>query len=113
MSHKAKALSMFDPTLVKPAIVDSFKKLDPRVQWRNPVMFVVYVGSILTTVLFFQALGGQGEAPAGFILAVSRTGQKSRHYNMVETSHAAAAPNGQPSGGAYDAAGTGGYGSDS
>jgi len=71
MSHKAKALSMFDPALVKPAIVDSFKKLDPRVQWRNPVMFVVYVGSILTTLLFFQALGGQGEAPAGFILAVA------------------------------------------
>jgi len=71
MSHKAKALSMFDPTLVQAAIVDSFKKLDPRVQWRNPVMFVVYVGSILTTLLFFQALGGQGEAPAGFILAVA------------------------------------------
>jgi K+-transporting ATPase ATPase B chain len=34
-------------------------------------MFVVYVGSILTTILYFQALGGKGEAPAGFILAVS------------------------------------------
>ena len=41
-----------------------FRKLDPRVQWRNPVMFVVYIGSILTTVLWFQALGGRGEAPA-------------------------------------------------
>ena len=40
-------------------------------QWRNPVMFVVYVGSILTTVLWVQALGGQGEAPAGFILAIA------------------------------------------
>ena len=66
-----KTLTLFDPTLVKPAIVDSFKKLDPRLQWRNPVMFVVYVGSILTTVLWAQALGGQGEAPAGFILAVA------------------------------------------
>jgi hypothetical protein len=40
---------MFDPALIKPAIIDSFKKLSPRTQWRNPVMFVVYVGSILTT----------------------------------------------------------------
>ncbi|MDG4595410.1 MAG: potassium-transporting ATPase subunit KdpB [Candidatus Contendobacter sp.] len=66
-----KTLTLFDPTLVKPAIVDSFKKLDPRLQWRNPVMFVVYVGSILTMVLWAQALGGQGEAPAGFILAIA------------------------------------------
>jgi K+-transporting ATPase ATPase B chain len=62
---------MFDPVLVKPAIVDSFRKLNPVVQWRNPVMFVVYVGSILTTVIWVQALTGQGEAPAGFILAIS------------------------------------------
>ena len=66
-----KNLAMFDPVLMKPAIVDSFKKLDPRLQWRNPVMFVVYVGSILTTVLWLQALKGQGEAPAGFILAIT------------------------------------------
>ncbi len=66
-----KTLALFDPTLVKPAIVDSFKKLDPRLQWRNPVMFVVYVGSALTTVLWAQALGGHGEAPAGFILAIA------------------------------------------
>ena len=69
MTHKT--LSLFDPTLVKPAIVDSFKKLDPRLQWRNPVMFVVYVGSILTTLLAIQALGGEGDAPAGFILAIA------------------------------------------
>lgn len=69
MTHKK--LAMFDSALVKPAIVDSFKKLNPAVQWRNPVMFVVYVGSILTTVLWAQALGGEGEAPAGFILAIA------------------------------------------
>jgi K+-transporting ATPase ATPase B chain len=63
--------TLFDPKLVKPAIVDSFKKLDPRVQWRNPVMFVVYVGSIITTLLAAQAIGGQGEAPASFILAIT------------------------------------------
>jgi potassium-transporting ATPase ATP-binding subunit len=38
---------------------------------RNPVMFVVFVGSLLTTALGVQALAGHGEAPAGFILAVS------------------------------------------
>ena len=69
MTHKK--LAMFDPVLVKPAVVDAFKKLNPRVQWRNPVMFVVYVGSVLTTALWIQALGGHGEARASFILAVT------------------------------------------
>ncbi|TDV12218.1 K+-transporting ATPase ATPase B chain [Paraburkholderia caballeronis] len=63
--------SMFDPSLVKPAIADSFRKLAPRTQLRNPVMFCVYVGSILTTILWIAALAGQAEAPAGFILAVA------------------------------------------
>ncbi|WP_087631085.1 potassium-transporting ATPase subunit KdpB [Caballeronia telluris] len=62
---------MFDPRIVRPAIVDSFRKLTPRTQLRNPVMFCVYVGSILTTVLWFAALAGQAEAPSGFILAVA------------------------------------------
>jgi len=62
---------MFDRALLGPALLDAFRKLDPRVQWRNPVMFVVYIGSILTTVLWVQALGGRGEAPAWFILNVA------------------------------------------
>ena len=66
-----KTFSLFDPELIRPAIVDSFRKLDPRLQWRNPVMFVVFVGSILTSVLWVQALLGRGEAPAGFILAIA------------------------------------------
>jgi len=66
-----KTFSLFDAELIKPAIVESFKKLAPKVQWRNPVMFVVYVGSILTTLLWLQALGGHGEARGGFILGVS------------------------------------------
>jgi len=69
--HSKTGKGMFDPALIKPAIVDSFKKLSPRTQWRNPVMFVVYVGSILTTALWLQALGGKGEAAPGFILAIS------------------------------------------
>ncbi|HTV80632.1 MAG TPA: potassium-transporting ATPase subunit KdpB [Steroidobacteraceae bacterium] len=64
-------LSMFDRSLLAPAVADSFSKLDPRVQWRNPVMFVVYVGAILTTVLGAQALLGKGEAPAWFIIHVA------------------------------------------
>jgi len=53
------------------AIRDSFLRLDPRQQIRNPVMFVVEVTSVLTTMLFFQALFGRGEAPAPFIGSVS------------------------------------------
>jgi K+-transporting ATPase ATPase B chain len=64
-------LPLFDPTLVRPALIESFRKLDPRVQWRNPVMFVCYIGSALTLLLWLQAVLGKGEAPAGFILAVS------------------------------------------
>src|ERR1700676_71967 len=66
-----KSLTLFDSTLLGPAVADSFRKLSPAVQVRNPVMFVVYIGSILTTILFVQALRGQGEAPAGFILGVT------------------------------------------
>src|ERR1700726_332610 len=66
-----KSLALFDSALLGPAVADSFRKLSPMVQIRNPVMFVVYIGSILTTILFFQALRGQGEAPAAFILAVA------------------------------------------
>jgi K+-transporting ATPase ATPase B chain len=58
-------------SILREALVDSFVKLLPQHQWRNPVMFVVYIGSILTTILYVQALGGHGEAPAGFILAVT------------------------------------------
>ncbi|MBC7834266.1 MAG: potassium-transporting ATPase subunit KdpB [Phycisphaerales bacterium] len=64
---------MFDPKIVRQAAVDSFRKLDPRLMLRNPVMFVVYVGSFLTTGLWIQALfgGGAAEEPAGFILAIA------------------------------------------
>ena len=58
-------------SIFQQALIDTVVKLLPQHQWRNPVMFVVYVGSILTTILYVQALGGQGEAPAGFILAVA------------------------------------------
>ncbi|MGO9950562.1 MAG: potassium-transporting ATPase subunit KdpB [Steroidobacteraceae bacterium] len=66
-----KSLKLFDRELLVPALADSFRKLSPRVQLRNPVMFVVYVGSILTSILFLQAVRGSGEAPPAFILAVT------------------------------------------
>ena len=68
-SHKSK--SLFEPTIVGPAIVASLKKLDPRHQIKNPVMFVVLVVSVLTSGLWFQAVFGHGEAPASFILAIT------------------------------------------
>ena len=66
-----KPFVLLDPALLKPAVVAAFAKLSPRVQWRNPVMFVVYIGSILTTLLGLQALQAKGEAPAGFIFSVA------------------------------------------
>ncbi|HSI48568.1 MAG TPA: potassium-transporting ATPase subunit KdpB [Ideonella sp.] len=68
-----KSFSLFDPALARPAVVDAFRKLSPRVQWRNPVMFVVYVGSILTTGLWLQAAfgGGAAQGSPGFTLAVA------------------------------------------
>src|SRR5215470_9029621 len=56
---------------LREAMLDSFRKLAPRDQVRNPVMFVVYVGAILTTILLVQALVGKGEASPGFILHVT------------------------------------------
>jgi K+-transporting ATPase ATPase B chain len=57
-------LTLFDPALVRPALLDAFRKLDPRVQRRNPVMFVVYVGSAFTTALAFAK-------PETFTIAVA------------------------------------------
>ena len=71
MMTKTKVRPLFDPPIVRRAILESFKKLNPRGQVKNPVMFVVLICAVLTTLLFAQALFGQGEAPAGFILGVS------------------------------------------
>jgi K+-transporting ATPase ATPase B chain len=59
-----KTLALFDPVLLRPALLDAFKKLNPRIQWRNPVMFVVYVGSAFTTLLALQQ-------PSGFTIWVA------------------------------------------
>ena len=59
-----RGFSLFDPALTRAALVDAFRKLDPRVQWRNPVMAVVYLGSGLTTALSLAQ-------PDGFVIAVT------------------------------------------
>ncbi len=64
-------ISSWNLTILKSAIISSFLKLSPLHQLRNPVMFSVYVGSILTSALFVQALMGHGEAPTYFILAIT------------------------------------------
>ena len=69
-----KKISLFDRTIAGRAAIEAFRKLDPRLQLRNPVMFVVFVGSLLATALWVQALADPpkgGEAPAGFILAIA------------------------------------------
>jgi K+-transporting ATPase ATPase B chain len=71
MSSLSKSRPLFDPPIVKQAAIDALRKLDPRHQIRNPVMFVVLIGAVLTLLLYMQALVGSGEASAGFILAVS------------------------------------------
>jgi K+-transporting ATPase ATPase B chain len=71
MNTELKKQPSYRREIYQRAIWESFVKLDPRVEVRNPVMFVVEVGSVLTTVLWIQALFGQGEAPAAFIGAVA------------------------------------------
>ena len=64
MSHKPT--SLFDASILVPAIGESFKKLDPRLMVKNPVMFVTLVGAVLTTVSIFTA-----KADHGFIIQLS------------------------------------------
>ncbi|VEA63676.1 Potassium-transporting ATPase B chain [Serratia plymuthica] len=64
MTRKQRAL--FEPALVRTALIDAVKKLDPRTQWRNPVMFVVYIGSILTTIIWLAILAKQTDGSAAF-----------------------------------------------
>ena len=70
MTHKINQ-SLLNPDILKVALADAFRKLSPLTQIKNPVMFVVYISSILTTGLALQALNGNGEAPAGFIISIS------------------------------------------
>ena len=64
---KPEATSLFEPEIVRRAVIDALRKLDPRQQLRNPVMFVVLVGSIWTTILFFRGLPSGTTADSVFV----------------------------------------------
>ena len=66
-----QARPLFEPSIVRRAVFDSFRKLSPLHQLRNPVMFTVWICSAFTTGLWVQALMGHGEGRPGFILAIS------------------------------------------
>jgi K+-transporting ATPase ATPase B chain len=66
-----KSNNKMDKTIILRAVKDSLSKLKPNVQYKNPVMFVVYIGAILTLVFFFFSLAGAADAQPGFILAIS------------------------------------------
>ncbi|MGO9959148.1 MAG: potassium-transporting ATPase subunit KdpB [Solirubrobacteraceae bacterium] len=70
-----RAISLFRPDIVRRALIDSLIKLDPRVQIRNPVMFVVEIGAVITTVTWLiQVFGGQalgGYDPAWYTFVIS------------------------------------------
>jgi K+-transporting ATPase ATPase B chain len=74
-TSERRAISLFRRDIVTRALLDSFAKLDPRVQIRNPVMFVVEVGAVITTVTWFIQLGGGkslgGYEPSWFTFTIS------------------------------------------
>jgi K+-transporting ATPase ATPase B chain len=71
MTQKKKQHAYFESRIIKRALIDSLIKLNPQNQVRNPVMFVVEVGSILTTLLFVHALFVPGAESPWFILGIS------------------------------------------
>ncbi len=71
MTSTARARPLFDPSIVCRAAIDALWKLDPRRQVRNPVMFTVFVGSLLTTALGIHSLFVSSNESPGFVFAVS------------------------------------------
>ncbi len=75
-----KQLALFEPSLVAQALMDAVKKLSPHTQWRNPVMFIVWMGSLLTTVITVAMATGQMAGSAlftGLLNSSSQPGKKS------------------------------------
>src|SRR5450432_2187733 len=66
----ARARPLLDPPIVKRAIGDSFRKLSPRLMMKNPVMFVVEVGAVMTTILMVRDFA-TGASVAGFTAQIS------------------------------------------
>jgi potassium-transporting ATPase ATP-binding subunit len=71
MNKQSKSTAIFNLANVKEAVIGAFAKLTPRQQWKNPVMFVVYLGSLLTTVLWLNSLANVSDEPSSFILTIS------------------------------------------
>src|ERR1700760_1493449 len=76
MAERNASRSLFDPAILRPALLESVRKLDPRVQVRNPVMFVVEIGAAITTVAWLIQVGGGeslggGHQPAWFSFAIT------------------------------------------
>ncbi|MGH2387991.1 MAG: potassium-transporting ATPase subunit KdpB [Chloroflexota bacterium] len=70
--RRSRSISIFNPEITRRAVGDSFRKLDPRVQLRNPVMFVVLVGAVVTTIEFFRSLVDSSLSDdRGFTLQIS------------------------------------------
>ena len=70
MSTKQKS-AFADKKMLGRAIKDSFYKLSPKTQAKNPVMFLVFVSAILTSVLWVVSLFGLKDAPSGYTLAIA------------------------------------------
>ena len=66
-----KQLALFEPTLVVQALKEAVKKLNPQAQWRNPVMFIVWIGSLLTTFICIAMASGAMPGNALFSAAIS------------------------------------------
>lgn len=71
MSKIAKPRNLLEPKILGEAALASFRKLDPRVQLKNPVMFAVYLGSMLTTILWLNSLQETAGESSAFILGVT------------------------------------------
>ena len=71
MTTPTASFSPTDPAVIKTAVLSSFCKLGPQNQLRNPVMFVVYIGSIITTTFWLQSLLKAGSEPSWFIFSIS------------------------------------------
>jgi K+-transporting ATPase ATPase B chain len=74
-TSERRAISLFRRDIVVRALLDSLAKLDPRVQIRNPVMFVVEIGALITTITWFIQLGGGqslgGPEPSWFTFTIA------------------------------------------
>ena len=71
LERRPKARSLFDRAILTRAVRDSFLKLDPRLQAKNPVMFIVLIGAVVTTLFFFRDLVFAGGKNAGFDFAIT------------------------------------------